>query len=151
MTNAKFENLKNDSGNDFVYFMPESKTDKRKEGCHLPICGIAAKALREWLSASGITDGYLFRPINKKGKIGEGKLSDITFNRIVKKRALLSGYNPEDYSAHGLRSGFLTEASKRNIPLPEAMELSRHKSEIIASRYYEPGKALNNMAARIAG
>lgn len=150
VTNALYENLRRDSS-DFLYFMPESKTDKAKEGCYLPVCGVAAKAMHRWLEVSNIQSGHLFRPIRKNGEIGEGKLPDITLTRIVKKRAQLAGYNPEEYSAHGLRSGFLTEASRRQIPLSEAMELSRHKSEIIASRYYEPGKAMNNLAARLAG
>lgn len=31
-------------------------------------------------------------------------------------------------AAHGLGSGYLTEAAKRGIPLPAAMEQSRHRS-----------------------
>ncbi len=38
--------------------------------------------------------------------------------------------------AHGLRSGYLTEAANRGIPLLEAMEQSRHRSVQQASEYY---------------
>jgi integrase len=48
-------------------------------------------------------------------------------NDIVKHRAGLAGLEAGDFSAHGLRSGYLTEAANRGIPLPEAMEQSRHR------------------------
>jgi hypothetical protein len=35
-----------------------------------------------------------------------------------------------------LRSGYLTEAANRGIPLPEAMEQSRHRSVQQASEYH---------------
>lgn len=35
---------------------------------------------------------------------------------------------PTAFSAHGLRSACLAEAANRGIPLPEAMEQSRHSS-----------------------
>jgi hypothetical protein len=39
-------------------------------------------------------------------------------NAIVKQRAEMAGLEPADYSAHGLRSGYLTEAANRGIPCP---------------------------------
>ncbi len=38
-----------------------------------------------------------------------------------------------EFSAHGLRSGYLTEAVKRGIPLQEALEQSKHRSVLQAS------------------
>jgi hypothetical protein len=43
----------------------------------------------------------------------------------VPKQAAL---DPALFSAHGLRSGYLTEAANRGIPLPEAMQQSPHKT-----------------------
>lgn len=34
----------------------------------------------------------------------------------------MAGLGPGEFSAHGLRSGYLTEAADRGIPLPEAMD-----------------------------
>jgi len=47
---------------------------------------------------------------------------------ILKQRAEMAGLKNEDFSAHELRSGYLTEAANRGIPLPEAMEQSRRRS-----------------------
>jgi integrase len=56
-------------------------------------------------------------------------------NAILKQRAEMVGLEPGEFSAHGLRSGYLTEAANRGIPLPEAMEQSRHRSVQQASSY----------------
>lgn len=70
-------------------------------------------------------------------------------NDIVKSRAALAGLEPDDYSAHGLRSGYLTEAANRGIPLPEAMEQSRHRSVQQASSYYNSATRRSGRAARM--
>lgn len=58
------------------------------------------------------------------------------------------------FSAHGLRSGYLTEAANRGIPLPEAMQQSLHKSVTQAASYYNnaerkerPGGAPSNLTS----
>ncbi len=62
-------------------------------------------------------------------------------NAIVKKRCALAGLDPQDFSAHGLRSGFLTEAANRDIPIQDAMLQSRHRSLAQASSYYSDAGA----------
>ena len=42
-------------------------------------------------------------------------------------RCAKAGLDPQKFSAHGLRSGYRTEAANRGIPLPEAMQQSQHK------------------------
>ncbi|MGO7465211.1 tyrosine-type recombinase/integrase, partial [Rhizobium ruizarguesonis] len=57
-------------------------------------------------------------------------------NAIIKQRVEMAGLERGEFSAHGLRYGYLTEAANRGIPLPEAMEQSRHSSIQQASSYY---------------
>ncbi len=54
-----------------------------------------------------------------------------------------------EFSAHGLRSGYLTEAANRGIALPEAMEQSRHRSVQQASDYYNNAKRRSGRASRL--
>ena len=70
-------------------------------------------------------------------------------NAIVKQRAEMAGLEPGEFSAHGLRSGYLTEAANRGIPLPEAMEQSRHRSVQQASSYYNSATRRTGRAARL--
>ena len=67
----------------------------------------------------------MFRKIDRWGNVSPRALDPAAINAIVKQRAEMAGLEPADYSAHGLRSGYLTEAANRGIPLPEAMEQSR--------------------------
>ena len=53
------------------------------------------------------------------------------------------------FSAHGLRSGYLTEAANRGIPLAEAMQQSLHKSVTQAASYYNNAERKNGRAARL--
>ena len=59
------------------------------------------------------------------------------------------GSIPDAFSAHGLRSGFLTEAARRGVPLPEAMRQSQHRSVQQAARYYNDAEARLGAAARL--
>lgn len=58
----------------------KSKTDQEGRGHTIAIYNGAhmqtAKALKTWLAAAGIMEGYLFRPINKAGRVKEAGLTD---------------------------------------------------------------------------
>jgi hypothetical protein len=52
---------------------------------------------------------------------------DLVPTSSVRRRAQLAGLNGE-FSAHSLRSGFMTEAGRQNVPLAEEMALTGHRS-----------------------
>ena len=52
-----------------------------------------------------------------------------------------------DFSAHSLRSGFMTEAGRQNVPLGEAMALTGHRSIQTAMRYFQAGAVQESRAA----
>jgi integrase len=70
-------------------------------------------------------------------------------NDILAQRAELAGLDPAKLYAHGLRSGYLTEAANRGIPLAEAMEQSPHRSVQKASVYYSHAEHRCGRAARL--
>ena len=61
------------------------------------------------------------------------------------------GLNPRDFSAHGLRSGYLTEAARQGVPLPEAMAQSQHRSVQQAACYHNEAERRTGRAARLLG
>lgn len=149
IVDAKVENLNETPEGDFTYRLGKTKTDKEGYGCDVPIKGRAAKALKDWLKASKVLEGSLFRSIAKNGEI-RGGLSGIDINRIVKKRARLAHYEEERFGAHSLRSGFVTEAGKKGKPIGDIMAMTTHKSIATAMDYYQSGAILNNSAANLA-
>jgi integrase len=68
---------------------------------------------------------------------------------MVKRRCKQAGLNPVLFSAHGLRSGYLTQAARDGVSLPEAMEQSRHRSVQQATVYYNDGERQLGKAARL--
>ncbi|QWK80732.1 site-specific integrase [Ochrobactrum sp. BTU1] len=113
------------------------------------LTGRPVEALNRWLEAAKIENGSVFRKIDRWGNVSLRALEPSAINRIVKQRAQMAGLKPEEFSAHGLRSGYLTEAANRGIPLPEAMEQSRHRSVQQASDYYNNAKRRSGRASRL--
>jgi hypothetical protein len=122
---AVMENLTALEDGSYIYRMSHTKSDQAgtEDNPHAtkPLVGAAAEAMRSWLSASGVTGGPIFRRIRKTKAVEP--LSAQAVWHIVKRRAQLAGL-PPDYGAHSLRSGFVTEAGRQNIPMGEAMALT---------------------------
>jgi len=113
------------------------------------LTGRPVDALNAWMIAAGIGSGSIFRKVDRWGNVSKRVLDPKSVNDIVKQRAALAGLEPGEFSAHGLRSGYLTEAANRGIPLPEAMEQSRHRSVQQASSYYNSATRRSGRAARL--
>lgn len=146
---ASFEDLKK-IPEGFLYTLPYSKTDQYgNEQLQVPIMGKAAVALQEWIALIEERKGPIFRAFTPNGKITKSAVTDKTFNRIIKKRIKLAGYDENSYSAHSIRSGFMTEGGRKNINILQLMELSGHKSVQIAKGYYRGGNIMNNPASTL--
>ena len=113
------------------------------------LTGRSVEALTRWLEAARIDKGSVFRKVDRWGNVAARALEPSAVNRIVKQRAQMAGLDAREFSAHGLRSGYLTEAANRGIPLPEAMEQSRHRSVQQASDYYNNAKRRSGRASRL--
>jgi integrase len=106
-------------------------------------------ALQDWLARASISEGAIFRAIDRWGHIERRALTPQAINLILKRRIAQAGLDPQKFSAHGLRSGYLTQAARAGIPLPEAMQQSQHKSINQAARYYNDAERELGRAARL--
>ncbi len=113
------------------------------------LTGRPVEALNAWMIAAAIEAGSVFRKVDRWGNVSKRTLDPKSVNDIVKHRAALAGLDSGEFSAHGLRSGYVTEAANRGIPLPEAMEQSRHRSVQQASSYYNNATRRSGRAARM--
>jgi integrase len=113
-----------------------TKTSSADAGESVLVVGRPVEALRAWLALSKIDAGPVFRRIDKWGNIGTVALDPQSVSAMIKSRCAAAGLDPAQYSAHGLRSGYLTQAAREGVPLPEAMQQSQHRSVQQASRYY---------------
>jgi integrase len=151
VSEAVFENLHRADEGTFLYTLASSKTNhngKVRPEDVKPVVGSAAEALDAWLKASGITSGPLFRRILKNGRLGSEGLSGTAVRDIVKARCALAGVG-DDFSAHSLRSGFVTEAGRQNMPLQETMAMTGHRSVETVGGYFRAGAAQVSAVARM--
>lgn len=135
---------------DFMYNLAYSKSNQ--SGLEAPengkpVVGAAGVALQEWLQLSQIKTGAIFRQVRKGGHLGDA-LSAAAVRTIVKDRCALAGVEG-DYSAHSLRSGFVTEAGRQNVPLGETMGLTGHQSVATVVGYFRAETTLNSRVSRL--
>ncbi|PJR10672.1 site-specific integrase [Sinorhizobium meliloti] len=126
-----------------------TKTTAADDDEHVLLIGRPVTALKRWLAEAAIEDGAVFRRIDQWGNVDRRALTPQSVNLILKGRCKQAGLDPALFSAHGLRSGYLTEAASRGIPLPEAMQQSLHKSLTQAASYYNNAERKNGRAARL--
>lgn len=134
----------------FLYTLAQSKTNQtgaRRADDQKPIVGSAAQALDAWLAASGVQQGPIFRRVRRGDVIGE-PLAAAAVRDIVQERCKLAGLEGE-FSAHSLRSGFVTEAGRRNISLGDTMAMTGHASVATVMGYFRAGAAAQSPAARL--
>jgi integrase len=96
------------------------------------------EALQSWLEAAAITEGPLFRRITTRRLDGRGRpttelvgteaLSGHTVAAIVKGACRRAGLDPQEFSGHSLRAGFVTSAVEANSPIMKIAEQTRHRS-----------------------
>lgn len=138
---------------EYVLRMGLSKTERDGQTRGKPVKGEAALALRRWLAASGLREGPLFVRLHRNGRPGSTALTGNHIALIVKRRALLAGL-PGDWAAHSLRSGFITEAGRQNMAIPDVMAMTDHRSVATLMGYYQAGElqraAVSNLLATAA-
>lgn len=135
----------------FVYHLDQGKT--LQDGPHAGgspdklLLGAAAAALQDWLAATGLTEGALFRRV-WGDRVGPA-LGDRAIALIIQRRAALAGL-AGDFGGHSLRSGFITEGARRGIALPVLMAMTDHRSVASLIAYYQGGAFADNPAALLA-
>jgi integrase len=105
-----------------------TKTGGADDDAWVLLVGSPVDALRASLECADINKGPVFPAIDQWEAMDERALSPQAVSLIVKRRCALAGLDPADLSTHGLRSGYLTEAARAGVSLPEAMQQSQHRS-----------------------
>lgn len=128
----------------------KSKTDQESAGQEIAIPrGIKLRpveAVRTWLAAARITEGPIFRPINRGGRVVNAMLTAESAAQVVKDAAKRAGLDPAAFGGHSLRAGFLTSAAEAGASIFKMMDQSRHKSVETLRGYVRAADAFTNHA-----
>ena len=91
----------------------------------IPLPNWAKQAIDEWITAAALTNGHVFRPINKGDNLSGDYMSSQAVQNIVKEYADYLGYS---LSAHDLRRTFAQLARKANAPIDQIQLTLGHAS-----------------------
>jgi len=117
----------------------KSKTDPLATGRWLYLSKPTQRYLREWLNASSVKSGRLFRGLSANGKI-KGSLNSAQIGRIYKKLARKSGVDAvtvKNISGHSTRVGAAQDLLLSGASLPMIMNRGRWSKIDTVMRYIE--------------
>lgn len=136
-----------------ILHLLRSKSDQEARGQKIGIplargrwCPVAS--LEEWLTISGISEGPIFRPVDRHGRVHGCRLSGEAVGEIVGHRVSAAGIDPSGYSGHSLRAGLATSAAQLGVPTEKIRAQTRHASDAMLARYIRDGELF---AANAAG
>jgi hypothetical protein len=134
------------------WLIPKSKTDQTKKGLVVPLplgeheayCPV--RVLKAWLSAAKIERGYVFRAIDRFGRLSEDPLSAEAVALRVKHYIKKLGLDPAPFAGHSIRSGFLKGVKDK--PLADVMRASGHTKAETAIHYMQAETRIEEAAVR---
>jgi site-specific recombinase XerD len=136
----------------FEVTLRRSKTDQNGAGRKIGIphgrgrwCPVAA--LDQWRVASGITEGAMFRPIDRHQRIGAKRLSGEGVCLVVRERVQAAGIDTAGYSGHSLRAGLATSAARAGVSSWKIRQQTGHASDAMLNRYIRDAELFTNNAA----
>jgi len=140
-----------------VVTIRRSKTDQEGEGrkigipyaAHAETCPV--RSFQDWLEKSGITEGPLFRPIDRFGKMASVRLSAAAVAEIVKRYAAAVGLDAAEFAGHSLRSGLATSAAMAGASERSIMKQTGHRSVNTVRRYIRDGSLFRENAVAVVG
>jgi integrase len=104
----------------------------------------ATLAMRRWLRVSGLKSGPLFVSVLYGDHLTAQRISGQTVNRIVQRAAEEAGLSEMGFTAHSLRSGFITHAFNEGKADVVIMEQTGHVSPNSLAGYKRRALALGD-------
>jgi site-specific recombinase XerD len=106
-------------------------------------------SLRAWLDAAGITEGALFRRVDKHGKVGRHALTGEAIAQVWKAAATRAGLDAKEIAGHSARRGFITAAYESELSEADIMQHTGHKSPTIMRGYREDSGVASRKVSRV--
>jgi integrase len=137
-----------------IVTLRKSKTDQEGKSRRLGIpfgsseATCPVRSLQAWLDSARITDGPVFRSLDRFQQVQSARLSDKAVALIVKRRAKAVGFDPARYAGHSLRAGLATSAAAAGASERVIMSQTGHRSAEMIRKYIREG---NLFAANPAG
>lgn len=142
LLSLRVEDIDLQSNNDrqsIAIFLRKSKTDQHAHGKWLPVSKHTSKVIMDWIKNSELTDGLLFRGVDRANKLTQ-KLDNSQLAKIYKKLAKKANFKEEeikDISGHSTRVGAAQDLLLSGASLPMIMNRGRWSKSDTVMRYVE--------------
>jgi integrase len=101
-------------------------------------------------TAARISEGALFRGVDRHGRVGTVRLHKDSVGLIVKRGAEAAGLDPAKYAGHSLRAGLATQAYLNGASELAILRQTGHRSLVMVRRYIRDGSLFReNPAAKL--
>ena len=140
-----------------VVTLRRSKTDQEGAGLAKAIpfgptadrCPV--RSLRAWLEPAAITEGPVFRAVDRHGHVSRRAMDPGSIARAVRRAATLAKLTAPQgsagFSGHSLRAGFVTSAARRGCSEATIMAQTGHKSTMTLRGYIRRATPFQDNAA----
>ncbi len=108
-------------------------------------------AVQDWLDASKIQSGAVFRQVNRHGQILPGRLSGEAVALVVKQYVEQLGFDPGRFAGHSLRAGLAVSAAAHGKSERSIMKQTGHKISESVRRYINDGQLFRDNAVEGLG
>jgi integrase len=134
-----------------------SKTDQEGAGRKVGIpfaklpetCPV--RALQAWLAAATISEGAVFRRVDRNGHASGRGLHRDSIGKILKRAAARAGMPVDALGGHSLRAGCVTQAAMNWVREFVIMKQTGHKTVTTLRRYIRSGEIFRENAQQILG
>lgn len=138
------------AGAGMTIYLPRSKGDRDNLGVthQAPalrrLCPV--QAYLDWIGTAGLTQGPVFRRINRWGHLGEEGLNPNSLIALLRRILESAGIPADDYSSHSLRRGFATWAAASGWDLKALMHYVGWRDMKSALRYVDATTSFGGLA-----
>ena len=141
---VQVEHLRLVTGEGMTCFLPRSKGDRQAQGntYQVPawsrLCPVTAT--REGIDAAGLTEGPLFRGVDRWGHVADEALHPNSLIPLLRRLLTCAGLpDADEYSGHSLRRGFAGWANANGWDVKALMEYVGWRDVHSAMRYIDGG------------
>jgi len=151
LVHLRVEHTEVTPGQGMTCYLGRSKTDRQLQGRVFKCPALSrlcpVSAFNDWIELTGLTEGPVFRKIDRWGHLGEEGLHASSLIPVLRSLFTEAGVDsPQAYSSHSMRRGFAGWARASGWDIKELMEYVGWKDVKSAMRYLEVSGA--NLQAR---
>jgi integrase len=114
-------------------------------GSAADVCPV--RAVRAWLGEAEITEGSVFRRVDRHGHVLLARLCPRAVALVVKRAVALVALEASTFAGHSLRAGFATSAARAGKPDRDIMRQTGHRSRAMLDRYVRESEVWRDNAA----